>query len=65
MIHLLMTGIFSDVCGVISFKTSMKTLKESKTVMPRDIFSPASIGMPNTRSDKQDRTIVGIIIFSM
>jgi len=42
-----MSGTDSDVAGVLSAMSSMKTEKASRTVMPSVTFSPESAGSQN------------------
>ena len=56
---LLINGMYSLVSGILSAMASMKTLKASKTVMPRAIFSPDSGGKQKTKSVKIDNMTHG------
>ena len=52
--HLPISGTNSDVAGILSAISNIKTENANKTVMPSVIFSPLSGGNQNPRRDKMD-----------
>ena len=58
-VNSLMTGVKSEVRGVLSMMTSWKTEKASRTVIPSDTFSPLSGGSRKTASEMLSTNIEG------
>ncbi len=56
-----MSGMYSEVGGMFSATSNMKTEKASRTVSPRVTFSPDSGGSRKPVSDRLDRSMHGMI----
>ena len=61
--HLLNIGTVSDVLGSRSSTIVRKTEKDSRTVIPRETFSPDSGGSQNTSRFMVDSRMMGIMTF--
>ena len=52
-----------DVCGILSATPSMKTVKDSMTVILSETFSPASGGIRNTITVSADSMKQGTMAY--
>ena len=60
-----MSGMASDVRGILSAIISRNTVKASSTEMPKEIFSPASGGRKNPIMMSTDNITQGSTMFIM
>ena len=58
-------GTWSEVLGMMSAMRSWNTVKDRRTVIPSDIFSPSSGGTQNIRRASKDRMVQGVTIVLM
>ena len=59
-----MMGTESDLLGILSATISWNTVKLSRRVMPREIFSPESGGTQNVNVATRDRMMQGRMMFT-
>ena len=59
-----MSGTYSDVAGMFSAMSSMKTENASSTVKPRLTFSPEAAGSKKLHSVSSDRNAHGMMMLN-